>query len=110
MKWFEAFVYSILSSKISKALIIIITFLAFLGSIYMIAPSKMVLAKMLPGKSANTYSVYIDTPSGSSVTQTKAVAKCVTDILKKKKRLEILSYFLVWEHHLIMQGLSKALV
>jgi len=107
MKWFENFVYSILNSKFSKALVIIITFLAFVGSIYMIAPSKMVLAKMLPGKSANTYSVYIDTPSGSSVAQTKAVAKCVIDILKQEKEVRDIELFLGMGAPLDYAGLVK---
>ena len=107
MKWFENFVYSILNSKFSKALVIIITFLAFLGSIYMIAPSKIVLAKMLPGKSANTYSVYIDTPSGSSVAQTKAVAKCVIDILKQEKEVKDIELFLGMGAPLDYAGLVK---
>jgi len=47
----------------------------------------MVLAKMLPGKSANTFSVYVDTPAGSSIEQTKAVSSCVIDFLKKEKEV-----------------------
>jgi len=55
--------------------------------------NKLVLAKMLPGKSDNTYSIYIDTPTGSSIEQTKTVAECVTNILKGEKEVTNMSIF-----------------
>ncbi len=82
----EEFVYWILESKSRKFLVIVLTLIALVLSILML-PTKMVKAKMLPGKSANTFSVYIDTPTGSSKEQTKKVANCVTDILKKEKEI-----------------------
>jgi len=107
MKRFENFVYNILDSKIKKTIVIVATFLSFVGSIYMIAPSKMVLARMLPGKSANTYSVYIDTPSGSSIEQTQAVASCVSDILKKEPEVTDIELFLGMGAPLDYAGLVK---
>ncbi len=82
----EEFVYWILESKGRKFLVIILTLIALVLSILML-PTKMVKAKMLPGKSANTFSVYIDTPTGSSKEQTKKVANCVTGILRKEKEI-----------------------
>jgi len=93
MKRFENFIYSILDSKFKKMLVLLITFLAFVGSIMML-PTKVVLAKMLPGKSANTISVYVDTPSGSSIYETKQVTNCVVDILKKEKEVTDIEVFL----------------
>ena len=48
----ESFVYDILISSSKKKMVLLITLLAFIGSIGMF-PSKIVLAKMLPGKSFN---------------------------------------------------------
>jgi len=92
MKKFEGFVQSILDSKVKKTLVITLTALAFFGSVMML-PAQLVLAKMLPGKSDNTFSVYIDTPTGSSVTQTREVSECVIDILKKEKEVLNLELF-----------------
>ena len=81
---FERLIYVSLSSKIIKFFIIISTAIAFFASLTMLT-NEIVLAKMLPGKSANTYSVYIDTPTGSSIHQTKKVTSCVLNILRQEK-------------------------
>ncbi len=83
---FERLIYFSLSSKIIKFLIIISTAVAFFASLSMLT-SEMVLARMLPGKSANTYSIYIDTPTGSSMYQTKKVTSCVLNILRKENEI-----------------------
>jgi len=82
----ESLVYWILESKSRKFLVIILTLVALGLSILMI-PAGLVKARMLPGKSDNTFSVYVDTPTGSSKEQTKKVANCVVDILKKEKEV-----------------------
>jgi len=92
MKLYERFVYAIINSTFLKFLVIIITLLALFGSIMML-PTKIVLAKMLPGKSANTYSVYIDLPTGSSIEQTKEVGECVLNVLKKEKEVTDIESF-----------------
>jgi len=92
MKKFESFVYGILDSKRKKSLVIFLTILAFFGSLLMF-PSKLVLAKMLPGKSDNTFSIYIDTPLGSSIEQTNEVSQCVIDVLQKEKEILNLELF-----------------
>jgi len=83
---FERFVHGILDSKIKKLLVIVLTAIAFFATLLMF-PSKGVLARMLPGKSANTYSIYVDTPTGSSIQQTRKVTSCVIDILKKENQI-----------------------
>jgi multidrug efflux pump subunit AcrB len=103
---FENFVYNILNSKSKKLLVILIT-LAFLVGSVMMFPSKIVLAKMLPGKSTNTFSVYIDTPSGSSIEQTQKVASCVTDILQKEQEVTDIEIFLAGGAPLDYAGLVK---
>ncbi len=86
MKRFENFVYAILDRKSNKTLVILLTLLALLGSIAML-PTKVVKAKMLPGKSDNTFSIYIDTPTGSSKEQTYTVGRCVVEHLKDEPNI-----------------------
>jgi len=92
MKGFAKFIYNIINSRFKKFIVILLTALAFFASLMMF-PTKLVLAKMLPGKSDNTYSIYIDTPTGSSIEQTKKVAECVTNILKNEKEVTNMSIF-----------------
>jgi len=86
MQKFENFIHNILKSKVKKTLVIVLTAAAFFATLLMF-PAKGVLARMLPGKSANTYSIYIDTPTGSSIEQTRKVTQCVTDILRKESEV-----------------------
>ena len=102
----EGFIYNILDNKSKKTLVIVLTILAFFGSLMMF-PTQMVLAKMLPGKSDNTYSVYIDTPTGSSIEQTKMMSSCVVDILKQEKEVQNIELFLGQGIPLDYAGLVK---
>ncbi len=86
MKRFETFVYHILNSRSRKTMVILLTLVA-LGLSILMLPTKIVKAKMLPGKSDNTFSVYIDTPSGSSKEQTYKVGQCVIDHLKSEPEI-----------------------
>jgi len=106
MKGLESFIYAILGDKKKKSLVIILTAVAFFASLMMF-PTKLVLAKMLPGKSDNTFSVYVDTPTGSSVEQTKSVSECVLDILKDEKEVMNLELFLGQGIPLDYAGLVK---
>jgi len=103
---FENFVHSILDSKVKKTIVILAIFASLAGSIMMF-PTKLVLAKMLPGKSTNTFSIYIDTPSGSSIEQTTMVAQCVTNILQKEKEVTNIETFLGQGSPLDYAGLVK---
>ena len=106
MKGLEKFIYGILSDKKKKFLVIILTAVAFFASLLMF-PTKMVLAKMLPGKSDNTFSIYVDTPTGSSIEQTNKVSQCVIDILKKEKEVMNIELFLAQGIPLDYAGLVK---
>ena len=88
----ENIIYNILDKKSKKTLVIALTILAFFGSLMMF-PTQMVLAKMLPGKSDNTFSIYIDTPTGSSIEQTKSMSSCVVDYLTKEKEVKNIELF-----------------
>ncbi len=92
MKKFENFVHNIIKSKVKKTLVIVLTAVAFFASLMMF-PTKLVLAKMLPGKSDNTYSIYVNTPTASSIEQTKKVTSCITNILMKEKEIINISLF-----------------
>ncbi len=92
MRFFERFIYKIIDSKFLKFLVIVLT-LALLGASVMTFPTKIVLAKMLPGKSANTYSIYIDLPTGSSIEETKRVNDCVVSILQKEEEVTDIESF-----------------
>ncbi|HQR74709.1 MAG TPA: efflux RND transporter permease subunit [Sulfurovum sp.] len=106
MKKLEHFIYDILSDKAKKKRVILLTAVAFALSLLMF-PSKLVLAKMLPGKSDNTFSIYIDTPTGSSIDQTKAVSECVIDSLQKEKEVMNIELFLGQGIPLDYAGLVK---
>jgi len=60
----EKLVYNIISSTCNKWLVTIIVILSMAGAVMML-PSKMVLARMLPGKSANTFTIYVDTATNA---------------------------------------------
>lgn len=92
MQKFEQFIHSILVNERKKKLVLLFTLLAFLAAVMMF-PTKIVLAKMLPGKSTNTFSIYIDLPNGSSYQETNAVNACVVGILQKEKEVENIEVF-----------------
>ena len=106
MKKFEQFIYKILESK-SKKFLVIVLVLASLAASVMMIPTKIVWVKMLPGKSANTFSVYLDLPTGSSIDQTKRVNACVVDILKDEKEVTDIESFLGMGAPLDYAGLVK---
>lgn len=103
---FENFVFSILDKPSKKLLVILLVFGSLIGTVMMF-PTKIVLAKMLPGKSTNTFSIYVDTPSGSSINQTKKVSECVTNILLKEEAVTDMETFLGQGSPLDYAGLVK---
>jgi len=105
-KRFETFVYNILNNPLKKVLVIVLTIVALAGSIMML-PTKTVVARMLPGKSANTFNVYVTTPAGSSIEQTKKVSRCVVDFLTQEKEVTDVEAFLAQGAPLDYAGLVK---
>jgi len=106
VKKLQNFIYNILGSNAKMSLIIILTAIAFFLSLLMIY-SGAVLAKMLPGKSDNTYSVYVDTPTGSSKEQTAMITSCVIDILRDEKEVINIELFSAQGIPLDYAGLVK---
>lgn len=91
-KTFENFIFGILQSK-QKKLFVVLTILASLVGSVMMLPTEVVKARMLPGKSANTFNIYVTTPAGSSIYETEKVVQCVENVLKPEKEItEIISY------------------
>jgi len=106
MNKFENFVFGILDNPKKKKMVLVMTAVAFVLSLLMF-PTKIVLAKMLPGKSDNTFSVYIDAPSGTSIDQTNRVSQCVIDLLKKEQEVMNIELFLGQGLPLDYAGLVK---
>ncbi|MCK4973918.1 MAG: efflux RND transporter permease subunit, partial [Sulfurimonas sp.] len=107
---FEKFQNAVLNgiqSPIQRKIILIGTLVAFLLSIAMIAPSKMVLAKMLPGKNNDTFTIYTTLVEGSSIQQTKKVTDCVVGLVQKEKEVRDLEVFLGMGAPLDFAGLIK---
>jgi len=103
---FEEFIHNILVSRTQKITVILIVIATLVASVMML-PTKLVLAKMLPGKSTNTFSIYIDTPTGSSIEQTKEVSQCVLNILQKEEAVTDLELYLAQGSPLDYAGLVK---
>ncbi len=102
----EKIIYSILNSKFKKRAVIAIVLLTLAASI-MLIPTKLVLAKMLPGKSANTFTIYVDTPTNSSIKQTESVTSCIVDFLKSEKEVTDMEVYLGQGAPLDYAGLVK---
>ncbi len=82
----ESFVYKIISSTRNKWIVTFIVIVSMIGAIMML-PTEMVKAKMLPGKSANTYTIYVDTATNASIEETQRVTTCVVNYMKHEKEV-----------------------
>ena len=102
----ENIVFNILSKKRNKWIVTIIVILSMIGAVMMI-PTKLVLARMLPGKSANTFTIYVDTATNASVKETKSVTSCIVDYLKNEKEITDMEVFLGQGAPLDYAGLVK---
>jgi multidrug efflux pump subunit AcrB len=105
-KKFEELIHSGLQSKRKKMMILLGTLAAFILSVAML-PTEIVLAKMLPGKNNDTYSIYIDLPEGSSIQQTQKVSECVVGHIQKEQEALDLEVFLGMGAPLDFAGLIK---
>jgi multidrug efflux pump subunit AcrB len=102
----EKLIYKILSSRRNKFLVILVVLLSMGGAVMML-PSKLVLARMLPGKSANTFTIYVDTATDASIYQTKVVTRCIVSELIKEKSITDMEVFLGQGAPLDYAGLVK---
>jgi len=104
---FEKAVLNGIQSGMQRKMILFLTLVAFILSVLMIAPSKMVLAKMLPGKNNDTFNVYATLANGSSIEQTKEVTDCIVGYLQKEDEVLDIEVFLGMGAPLDFAGLIK---
>ncbi|MEA3419446.1 MAG: efflux RND transporter permease subunit [Campylobacterota bacterium] len=102
----EKLVYSIINSPLNKWIVTAIVLLSMAGSV-MLIPTKLVLARMLPGKSANTFTIYVDTATNASIKETKSVTTCIVDYLKQEKEITDMEVYLGQGAPLDYAGLVK---
>ncbi|WP_295082831.1 efflux RND transporter permease subunit [Sulfurimonas sp.] len=106
-KKFQDAVFNGIQTPLKRNLVLIATFVAFVVSVLMIAPGEIVLAKMLPGKNNDTFTIYTTLAEGSSIEQTRNVTECVADFIKKEKEVENFEIFLGMGAPLDFAGLIK---
>ncbi len=106
LKKLEKSLFNILSDTKKKRLVLLGTFFAFILSVMMI-PTELVLAKMLPGKNNDTFNIYVDLPSGSSISQTQEAAQCIVAYVQKEKEVLDTEVFLGMGSPLDFAGLIK---
>lgn len=104
---FQNAVFTGIQNPFKRNIILIGTLIAFILSVLMIAPTKMVLAKMLPGKNNDTFTIYTTLAEGSSIEQTQKVTRCVSEHLKKEKEITDFEVFLGMGAPLDFAGLIK---
>lgn len=103
---FENYLRAVLETPKKKKQILWMTLAAFVIAVALI-PTKIVLAKMLPGKNSDTYNIYLDLPLGSSIEQTAKVGECVTKIIQKESQVIDTEVFLGNGAPLDFAGLIK---
>jgi len=104
---FYNFVFRAIQSPIKRNFMLFATLIAFILSIIMIAPSNIVLAKMLPGKNNDTFTIYATLPEGSSIQQTNEVTDCIVEYAQKEQEVRDLEVFLGMGAPLDFAGLIK---
>lgn len=105
-KKFENYLLTLLASPSKKKQVLWGTLIAFILSVALI-PSELVLAKMLPGKNNDTYSIYVDLQNGSSIEQTRNVTDCAISVLQHEKEALDAEVFLGTGSPLDFAGLIK---
>ena len=106
-KKFENAVLVGIQSSAQRKIILFGTLIALILSVLMIAPTKIVLAKMLPGKNNDTFTIYATLAKGSSVEQTKHVTDCIVGHIQKEEAVVDLEVFLGMGAPLDFAGLIK---
>lgn len=104
---FEKFIFDAIQSAKQRKIILLFTLISLILSILMIAPTKMVLAKMLPGKNNDTFNIYVTLATGSSIGQTNEVTQCVSSYVLQEKEVSDTEVFLGMGAPLDFAGLIK---
>lgn len=106
-KKLENGVLDVIQSPSKRKYFLLGTLGAFILSVLMIAPGKIVLAKMLPGKNNDTFSIYATLSNGSGIEQTKTVTDCIVGFAQKEKEILDIEVFLGMGAPLDFAGLIK---
>jgi multidrug efflux pump subunit AcrB len=104
---FRIVILDSIQSKKKRNNILLGTLVSFILSVAMIAPTKLVLAKMLPGKNNDTFTIYTTLVEGSSIEQTKQVTDCIVQQIQKEDEVRDLEVFLGMGAPLDFAGLIK---
>ena len=99
-------VYKIINSKRNKWIVTLIVLISMGASVMMI-PTGLVLARMLPGKSANTMTIYVDTATNASSQETQSVTTCIVNYLKQEREITDMEVYLGQGAPLDYAGLVK---
>ena len=102
----EKSILNILENPKKKTIIFAAMIGLFLFSIATF-PLEIVKAKMLPGKDSNTFSLYVDLPTGSAIKDTREVTACIANILQKEEIVLSTSVFLGQGQPLDFAGMVK---
>ncbi len=102
----EKIVYKIINSKRNKWIVTLIVLIS-MGAAVMMIPTKLVLARMLPGKSANTMTIYVDTATNASIKETQSVTTCIVNYLKQEREITDMEVYLGQGAPLDYAGLVK---
>lgn len=102
----EKIVYRIINSKRNKWIVTLIVLLS-MGAAVMMIPTNLVLARMLPGKSANTMTVYVDTATNASIKETESVTTCIVNYLKQERQITDMEVYMGQGAPLDYAGLVK---
>src|SRR3989339_273404 len=106
-KKFQNAIFLGIQNPTKRNTILLVTLAAFILSVLMIAPTKMVLAKMLPGKNNDTFTIYTTLADGRSIEQTKEVSDCVVGFVQKESEVLDTEVFLGMGAPLDFAGLIK---
>jgi multidrug efflux pump subunit AcrB len=104
---FEKLVLKGIQSSAQRKFILFGTLIAFIISILMIAPTEIVKVKMLPGKNNDTFNIYVNLPTGSSIQETQQVTNCVSSYVVAEKEVLNTEVFLGMGSPLDFAGLIK---
>lgn len=106
MKKIENFTFQVLNDRKKQRMVLFGTLIIFIVSV-MLIPTHIVLAKMLPGKDSNTFTIYLDMPENTSTYKTKEVAQCIVDQVKGEKEVSNIETFIGESSPVDIGGLVK---
>jgi len=104
---FQNIILAGIQNPLKRKFILLGTLVALILSVMMIAPTKMVLAKMLPGKNNDTFTIYTTLSEGSSIEQTREVTECIVKTVQNEKEVKDIEVFLGMGAPLDFAGLIK---